>query len=100
MESLGYEFRGEFGIVGRHYFVRGKPRSHHVHMVERTSEMWAITIKFRDALRADAELAREYAERKSVLAAIHAEDRDAYQAAKDRVVEELLARLVPRTQRV
>lgn len=34
MESLGYEYRGENGIPGRHYFVKGKPRTHHVHMHE------------------------------------------------------------------
>jgi GrpB-like predicted nucleotidyltransferase (UPF0157 family) len=94
MESLGYEFRGEYGIARRHYFVKGTPRTHHVHMVERGSEMWTVTLRFRDALRADTTLAAEYAERKSALAGQHAENREAYQAAKDRVVEELLTRIV------
>ena len=34
MESLGYEYRGEYGIPRRHYFVKGNPRTHHVHMLE------------------------------------------------------------------
>src|SRR5215213_5257192 len=34
LESIGYEYRGEFGIPGRHYFVKGAPRTHHLHMVE------------------------------------------------------------------
>jgi GrpB-like predicted nucleotidyltransferase (UPF0157 family) len=92
MESLGYEFRGENGIPRRHYFVKGKPRTHHVHMVERNGELYTITLGFRDALRAAPHLAQEYAERKSVLATQHANDRSAYQAAKDLVVEKLLLR--------
>lgn len=33
--DLGYEFMGEYGIPRRHYFHKGRPRSHHVHMLER-----------------------------------------------------------------
>jgi GrpB-like predicted nucleotidyltransferase (UPF0157 family) len=32
LRKLGYEYRGEYGIAGRHYFVRGDPRSHQAHM--------------------------------------------------------------------
>ena len=34
VESLGYEYRGEQGIPRRHYFVKGDPRIHHIHMNE------------------------------------------------------------------
>jgi GrpB-like predicted nucleotidyltransferase (UPF0157 family) len=40
LEKLGYLYRGEHGIARRHYFVKGKPRSHHLHMVEVDSENW------------------------------------------------------------
>ena len=92
MESIGYFYRGEFGIPRRHYFVKGDPRTHHVHMVERASRDWHITVTFRDFLRSDPDSAREYAEAKQRLAAKHAQDRSAYQQEKDKVVEDILAR--------
>lgn len=96
MESLGYVFRGEYGITRRHYFVKsadaaGRLRTHHVHMVELGSEMWTVTLRFRDRLRAHADLAAEYGRAKLDLARIHADDRAAYQREKDKVVERLLA---------
>ena len=33
--ALGYTFRGENGIPRRHYFQKGEPCTHHVHMVEK-----------------------------------------------------------------
>src|SRR5689334_1122677 len=32
VESLGYRYRGENGIPRRHFFVKGNPRTHHIHM--------------------------------------------------------------------
>ncbi|HUP26806.1 MAG TPA: methylated-DNA--[protein]-cysteine S-methyltransferase, partial [Chloroflexia bacterium] len=32
--ALGYEYMGEYGIPRRHYFHKGKPRTHHVHIIE------------------------------------------------------------------
>jgi GrpB-like predicted nucleotidyltransferase (UPF0157 family) len=90
MERLGYEYRGEHGIARRHYFVKGSPRTHHVHMVEMDAEGWRTTIGFRDALLAQPGLARQYAEAKLRLAGIHANDRDGYQQAKGRVIEQIL----------
>lgn len=91
LENIGYCYRHEYGIPRRHYFVRGDPRTHHLHMVERGSDHWAITIAFRDLLNRDAESARAYADAKRSLAATYAHDRVAYQRAKDKVVERLLA---------
>ena len=32
MRGLGYKYRGESGVARRHYFRKGSPRTHHVHM--------------------------------------------------------------------
>jgi GrpB-like predicted nucleotidyltransferase (UPF0157 family) len=90
LESLGYSYRHEHGIPRRHYFVKGAPRTHHLHMVERRSDHWVITTAFRDFLRHDPASAREYAEAKRALAAKYSLDRQAYQREKDKVVERLL----------
>ncbi len=89
--KLGYFHRHEYGIPRRHYFVKGDPRTHHLHMVERDSHHWAMTMAFRDFLRRDAASARAYAEAKRSLAARYPQDRAAYQRGKDEVIAGLLA---------
>src|SRR5215208_5776846 len=37
MQTLGYEYKGEFGIPRRHFFTQGEPRTHHLHMNEISS---------------------------------------------------------------
>lgn len=93
MEFLGYEHRGEYGIPRRHYFVKGDPRSHHVHMLEMGGETWRNMLGFRDALLARPRLARRYADAKLSLAAAHQGDRAAYQQMKNRVVDQILQTL-------
>jgi len=93
LEEIGYTYRHEHGIPRRHYFVKGNPRTHHLHMVERDSEHWMITVRFRDCLRNQPELAREYAEAKVRLAARYFRDRAGYQKEKDQVVESLLRKI-------
>ena len=94
LERIGYLYKGEYGIPRRHYFVQGDPRTHHLHMVERTSDMWRGTILFRDFLRNDPDSAREYAEAKEELAARFSKDRASYQQQKDKVVERILKRAI------
>jgi GrpB-like predicted nucleotidyltransferase (UPF0157 family) len=91
LENIGYRYRGEYGISRRHYFVKGDPRTHHLHMVEKDSDHWTMTMAFRDFLKRDSESARAYAEAKRSLAAEYSLDREAYQREKDKVVERLLA---------
>lgn len=64
IEQLRYEYRGEHGIPRRHYFVKGDPRTHHIHMVEANSRDWETMLLFRDYLIQHPEFAEEYAELK------------------------------------
>lgn len=70
MTAIGYTYRGENGIPRRHYFVKGDPRTHHVHLVEIHSDTWRVTLRFRDLLRRDPALASEYAREKGAFSAI------------------------------
>jgi len=92
MIAIGYTYRGENGIPRRHYFVKGDPRTHHVHMLEIQSADWREILRFRDLLRMNPALASEYAREKERLAQLHANNREAYQRGKDLVVESILAR--------
>lgn len=90
--ALGYEYRGEHGIPRRHYFVRGEPRTHHIHMVEVTSPGWHETLAFRDYLIGHPDEAREYATLKHRLAVEHPTDRLAYQAGKEQLIRRIVER--------
>ena len=57
-------------------------RTHHLHLVLEDSPRLAECLRFRDALRADGELARRYTELKERLARECGTDREAYTAAK------------------
>ena len=82
LRQLGYEHKGAFGVPGREYFRRGTPRSHHVHLVSWSSAVWRDTLRFRDLLRADAAIARDYEALKRDLAIANANDRRAYTEGK------------------
>lgn len=82
IRQLGYEHKGAFGVPGREYFRRGTPRSHHVHLVSWSSGVWQDHLRFRDLLRADAAIARDYEALKRDLAIANANDRRAYTDGK------------------
>ena len=82
IRQLGYEHKGAFGIPGREYFRRGSPRSHHVHLVSWSSAVWQENLLFRDLLRTDPTVARDYEAVKRDLAIAYANDRRGYTDAK------------------
>jgi len=89
-KELGYEHKGAFGIRGRNYFVRGSPRSHHVHLVSRTTRFWRDQLLFRDYLRRNPDVMLEYQVLKRQLAIAHADDRRRYTAEKGPFIQAVL----------
>ena len=75
-----------------HWFCKPSPRhrTHHLHLVPHGSRTWSDRLLFRDRLRRDATLRRDYARLKRTLAATHRNDRDAYSAAKGPFIEGVL----------
>jgi GrpB-like predicted nucleotidyltransferase (UPF0157 family) len=93
--SLGYVLWVENPRKDRMFFVKGMPpfgsrRTHHVHV--RVPVDARAELRFRDALRANPDLVRKYAELKKGLAIRYANDRDAYTDAKSAFVAEVLGR--------
>lgn len=86
----GYTTSAEFNqsLSDRQWFMRwaNGRRTHHLHVVVHGSEVWAERLRFRDSLRASAELAFEYAKLKIQVAALHTTDREAYTEAKSHFV--------------
>jgi len=93
IRQLGYEHMGAHGVPGRDYFRRGSPRSHHVHCVSWSSTVWAEHLRFRDLLRSDPTVARDYDAVKRDLAIAYANDRRAYSDGKGPFIRATLREL-------
>jgi GrpB-like predicted nucleotidyltransferase (UPF0157 family) len=93
-EVAGYQYPIAYNatLTGRRWlcFPSASQRTHHLHLVHDPAEL-AVHLRFRDALRADAQLAREYAALKRELAERLADDREGYGAAKTDFIERALA---------
>jgi GrpB-like predicted nucleotidyltransferase (UPF0157 family) len=96
-----FEPLGEHGYVSEphrpgiaHHFVkRSRSRlTFGLHLTEPGSDLWRERLAFRDALRADRELAAEYEALKLRLARELADDRGAYTTGKRAFVAGVLAR--------
>ena len=99
LSKMGYAFKGENGIPRRHYFLKGEPCTHHIHLLEKTSEVWERLILFRDYLRSNQNTAEEYKQLKIDLSERLQGDRNSYRIAKSDFVEEVIrkSRLITRS---
>ena len=64
LESLGYDYADHAGIPNDFVFGRGRDRTertHLVHVIEYGGELWRNALVFRNALRANPQLAADYA---------------------------------------
>lgn len=87
-----YCYKGEYGLAGRHFFVRGDPVTHHVHLVAQGCEHWTRWLAFRDYLRAFPVEAAAYNAFKRDLARRFATNRDAYTKAKTPFISVMLGK--------
>lgn len=92
MRGLGYWYAGEFGIVGRHLFVKGSPRTHHAHMLVEGSKEAKRHLAVRDTLRADPAMREKYAALKRELAPKFGDNREGYAEAKAALMREIFDR--------
>lgn len=76
-----------------HWFCKPDPslRTHHLHLVPRQDQLWQQRLAFRNALRANRQLACEYADLKRTLAERFRFDREGYTSAKGAFVARVLA---------
>ncbi len=83
LAALGYVHRGDLGIPGREAFVAPSDApAHHLYVCVEGSGALANHRAVRDALRADPEKVRAYAELKRRLARTHPHEVDAYMKGK------------------
>lgn len=94
LAKIGWEFRGERGMLRRHLFRRlnaqGR-RTHQLHMLEVTHPGWEAMLLFRDYVRRHPDVAAEYQRLKLDLARRLPNRRGEYTAGKEAFVMAVLA---------
>ncbi len=86
MAALGYEAKGEHGMLFRRYFQKGNPRTFNVHVYEQANAEIDRCIKFRDWMRNNIDDREAYSELKKQLAAKFPNDIFGYCFGKDEFV--------------
>lgn len=102
LEAIGYECKGEYGIAGRRFFIKGgDDRTHHLHIfsVESDRELFR-NLALRDYLRNFPQKAKEYGDLKRELAQQFSEDAEGYCAGKDAFVKALESEALDWAQRM
>jgi len=96
IDRAGYRYPETYNatLTARRWLCRPSPslRTHHLHLVAEHEEL-ARHLRFRDALRADAQLAADYAALKRDLAEQMPDDRESYTAAKTTFIGRVDSRL-------
>ncbi|WP_224930338.1 GrpB family protein [Bacillus safensis] len=93
LQGLGYSYRGTNVLPERHYFSKGEPRTHQIHMYQTGNRYLLEQINFRDYLRSN-ELARsEYQQLKLNLSSVNKNDKHKYAEGKTDFVKSILERI-------
>ena len=82
LAALGYEYAYWVDLQNDFTFEKGIERTHHVHLVELGSRPWSDYLRFRDVLRQNLQLLREYERVKIELGARFCDDRASYTREK------------------
>lgn len=93
LPELGYEYIPERRFSDRQFFPKGpaEERTHHLNLVEMTSETaWENTLLFRDYLREHEEEREAYRSLKEDLAAKYTNNRDEYTESKGAFIQTVL----------
>ena len=95
LTKLGYEYRGQFDDESGHFYAvrdRDNIRYCQTHIYTKANADWHLKLKFRDVLRENAELAREYNDYKLELAR-KVSDKSEYAEIKSKWVDTFSNRL-------
>lgn len=90
LKRLNYAYRGTHMLPNRHYFSKGNPRTHQIHMHQKGDKLLLEQLAFRDYLIQDETARLEYEDLKQRLVKEYQNDRPAYTAAKSDFIRNIL----------
>lgn len=82
MQGLGYSYRGTKVLPERHYFNKGEPRTHQIHMYQTGNRYLLEQLNFRDYLRSNKLVRIEYEQLKLNLSSLIKNDKHKYAEGK------------------
>ncbi|OAB42153.1 GrpB family protein [Paenibacillus glacialis] len=91
LEKIGYSYKGTDVLPDRHYFNKGEPRTHQIHMYQTGSEYLNKQLMLRDYLRTNDIARLKYQELKERLSKENSEDKLAYADAKTDFVNKIIS---------
>lgn len=94
LKKIGYEYRSDAGVKGRHFFAKGsaESRTHYLHVEIFGGELWENHILFRDYLREHGDVMEQYRNIKKELAGLFYNDRGTYTSRKTDFIANVLER--------
>ena len=93
LKLLGYTFRKNTSIKGRHlFFAKGSEakRTHYLHIEKFGGQRWKNDLKFRDRLNSNTKLAKRYESLKITLADVCSENRKLYTKMKSKFIKDVI----------
>ncbi|HGH7173357.1 TPA: GrpB family protein [Bacillus wiedmannii] len=93
LEKLGYSYRGTNILPDRHYFSKGEPRTHQIHMHQCGNKHLLEQLKFRDYLRDNDEARIEYERLKLNLAKLNKNNRQKHTEEKTTFIRTILGEI-------
>lgn len=93
MEGLGYSYKGTDVLPERHYFNKGEPRTHQIHMYQRHNKYLLEQLNFRDYLRNNEQARSEYQQLKLKLSRLHGNDKHKYAHEKTDFIKSILEKI-------
>lgn len=96
MKQLGYIPKGEYGIPGRRFFIKGTEvdRTHHIHIFQQGDVEVGKHVNFRDYMRLHPDKAMAYSKLKRELAKKYPEDITGYMAEKNDFIKKIEAEII------
>ncbi|WP_182199536.1 GrpB family protein [Paraliobacillus salinarum] len=92
LECLGYTYKGINILPDRHYFIKGEPRTHQIHMYQAGNKYLLEQLSFRDYLRSNDSTRIEYQKLKIELSEMNKQNKHKYAEQKTNFVQSVLAR--------
>ncbi|MFD0681897.1 MULTISPECIES: GrpB family protein [unclassified Paenibacillus] len=93
LEKLGYTYKGPDLLPDRHYFNKGEPRTHQIHIYQSDNRYLLEQLAFRDYLRINDEARVQYENLKQNLSLVNSNNKHKYANDKTEFVRSILDKI-------